>query len=366
MSRVHTVAVTIAIAAAVLGHGQVQAASPALYALSRGDPVGALRLEAADGSQRIIVPSVATITVFWASWSPESMQALQKICRSVAEGQMFRWRVLAINVNGFRLPLGDRDSLTALAGAAGCRDSVWFDPELEVLARMGVVTIPTTVITGLGSRITLAERGWSPVVEARVLSVIGPGRGPVAESTADTGLAPCAVELLKARRLHLGGRVLDATRSLGIVERSCPQAAFPLVLHAAWAWEAGDTAMARRAADAALAADSTDPWSWMARGLIHSRAGQFEVAGSYAERALTLDASFAPALRLLAVTALAREDRTAAWAAWLKLGEYNRVDPGYDFIHAALLETAHPDSALICWRQGAQRAAQVPALSGRP
>lgn len=364
--RIHWAAVVFVFVAAVWGCGQVRAANPALYTFDTGNPVGAMRLEAADGSPRLIVASVATITIFWASWSPESIQALQEISRSVAEGAMFHWRILPINVDGFRLPASDRDSLAALARAVGCRDTVWFDPGFEVLARMGVVTIPTTVMTGLGRRITLAVRGWSPAIQARLLSLIGAVAGPSGESTTDTALAPCAVEFFKARRLHWGGRMLRATRTLVGVERSCPQAAFPLVLHAAWAWEARDTAIARRAADAALAADSTDPWAWMARGLIHSRRGEFELAGSHAESAFALDASFAPALHLLASTALARGDRPAAWAAWSKLGDYNRADPEYDFIHADLLQSTHPDSALIYWRRGAERAALVPALSERP
>ncbi|HUU45773.1 MAG TPA: hypothetical protein VM118_08570 [Acidobacteriota bacterium] len=347
-----TVVVLLAVAGSL---GTVASAGgEALQWLPAGGRIGAFSLVSADGAERYVAPRGGTVIVIWASWAPASIDALKDIL-PVARQNLMHWSVLPINVDAVAPSSPRRDQISALLRAeTGYRDTVWFDPGLELFDRWGVVAVPTVLITDAGGRAVVVERGWSAHVRERVFGFMGVGDH--ASTAPDTALLRWGGRLGDIMQQWRQGRTAPATRELSPIRRSCPDWAAPRVFAAFWCWDVGDTACARNAAEKAMAADSTDPWAHTAAAVIQLRHRHYDLAARLAERAIGLDSTFAPAWSLLAQLALQDAREGDSWEALAVLGRLNPHNPAYDVIAAMLHERqGDTDSALTRWRRGLKR-----------
>jgi hypothetical protein len=319
-----------------------------------GDRVGAFSLESTDGTERGFTAG-NTVVVFCATWSPASMNELERI--SVAAGTgLIHWSVLPVCVDDYSSTPERRDEITnTMREQSGYTGPIWFDQDLELFSNWGVVAVPTVVVCDMGRQILFAERGWTEDVQRRLLAAMGKSEGDTSETAEHSESLisdHCRSDMSEAMRQRRLGRQFRAVELIGRARASCTEWVTPRVLLAYVCWASGKPYCARREAEAAFASDASDSWSVLTLAAIQLRSGQPDSAIALAGRAIALDSTLTPAWSVLGRASLATGDTAAAARTWERIRSLNRHDPGHGSIAAVLYEERRmADSAVLWWRR---------------
>ncbi|GAB4321581.1 MAG: hypothetical protein Kow0074_12630 [Candidatus Zixiibacteriota bacterium] len=111
-------------------------------------------------------PGAATVFLFWARWSESSQAALRDVSAQVGKAAM-TWRLIPVNVDS--RDIEDAEAIRQVAVSLGCRDSVVFDADWEVVRRLGLDHVPCVVLVDYGGRIEDIVYGWGPAAQERIL-----------------------------------------------------------------------------------------------------------------------------------------------------------------------------------------------------
>lgn len=119
----------------------------------------------------------ATLVLFWATWSPRSLQALSDLEVLHREFAPLGLRVVAVNVEGEKISAQDAARVTAAAQASGVTYSVALDRDLSLYADWGVGAVPSAALVDAKGTILEAFDGYPPGLSGRLEKVVAAALG---------------------------------------------------------------------------------------------------------------------------------------------------------------------------------------------
>lgn len=330
------------------------AQADSLRSLRPGGRVESFPLRSTHGDQTIWSPGAPTVFVIWANWSPQSLVALTGISRAAARAAL-HWDVMPINVDQ-RTPgpqaLARMDSL---AHKAGMSDPVYFDPDLELFSRWGVVTVPSIIVCRMDGTVEMIVDRWEATTRDRLVhGFLGTLQSRSDSVPVDT-MATCHRQLEAAAALWRYGSRDSAVTLAKSVGNACPQFATPHVLMSQWYWESCNPTAAGREARAAVHADSEDVWGWSVLAALCQRQGQSDSARIFGSRALACDSDFAPAWLTIAQADLAVGDTASTRTTLQALDHLNQHLARAEVARATLYEERGDRArAATSWRRAVE------------
>lgn len=313
----------------------------------RQQQINHARFASADGTPGIWGVGVPTIFLFWAGWSPVSVDALGEIVENL-KGAGITWRFVPVNVDA---PKPNRTSATHIVNRArelGYKDTVWVDPDLALFRQWGIDHVPTTIVVNINGEIDAVLSGWSTQARSVIIDqYLGSYTDSVSEAVSTASEERKRARYLLASAFQAG----DNGNLEQAVKRSdkaiIADTTFPLayVCLAAWRWLRGDTVGARIAAHQAIAVDPNDLWAMMAVGRIDYMHGQYQSAFDFARQCTVLDSEFVPAWELLGHSALALGDTQSADRAIDVITRFNKLDLELPVLRAGAMAATDPEGA---------------------
>jgi len=320
--------------------------------VSPGEKLNSSRLLSAEGGAAVWRPGIPSIFVFWAIWSPSSLEAFGEIVTNLKRSGI-KWRFMPINVDDPNPAPDTRTKILQQARALGYKDTVWIDDKLSLSQSWHLNCIPTVLVTSLNGEIEVAEEGWSGRVRNLIVdrylgsykdTVQSPLPAPAPERTRSLYLIAAANAAGEAGNLEQA--VKQSTKAV----TADPAFALAHVALAVWRWSRGDTLGARMAANDALRADSASPWACLAVARIENLHGNKQSAFDLMTKNLIQDTAFVPGWRLLGSVAATLNKTATASDALRRIEALNKLDWAIPVLRALIAETDEPERAAAAWR----------------
>jgi len=297
-------------------------------------------------------PGRPTLILFWATWSPESMKALNVIVQQLPKAGI-SWSFLPVNVDEKPWRRTTRQRVEAKARELGFKDPVPVDSGLVFIDQLELVTIPTLIATDLAYNVEDVVPGWNSQTANNVSKLLF-GGGDSASSKAPRARTDCERALLllgTAWQRWEDANIFGALDQVGRVTRVCSTAVYPRALSAIWRWAWPDTLRAGREAYEALRADSTDPLGWSVVAEVERRRNHPDAADQAVRRALQLDSTSSVGWVVAGRVAATAGDTTRLRQCVLALERVNRIHPGLGVLRALLKhKTGALPEAITLWR----------------
>ncbi len=203
----------------------------------------------------------ATVVVFWATWSDNSLPALRRLAaykEAIASGDL---GVVSVNVEAQAPTDVERAKVAQVAAAEHLPFPVILDRGLDRFHRFGVVAVPSTILLGGDGRVAELLIGYPLVGRDGFFRHLDEllGKVPKAARPAAKVLPKAAVRLTHlAERLLVRDRHAVALEKLAEAERIAPDFLPAYRLAARIHLAAGDAKAAAAAANRCLATASED------------------------------------------------------------------------------------------------------------
>jgi tetratricopeptide (TPR) repeat protein len=199
---------------------------------SVGDPVPPTRLFGADGGTvDLVSPGRVTLLLFWATWSPRSLEALGYLKGLPARYPSGKLSISVVNADGQRMDEQRGRNVAAALKETGFDGVSVIDPALETFNAYGIIALPTFVIVGPDGRLAGFVAGFhfsAPEEVEEVLDRLIP-REPVRQAGEARIVPPPPVprngadaQLSLAREALRAGRTQDAIEGLSEAVRRDP------------------------------------------------------------------------------------------------------------------------------------------------
>lgn len=242
------------------------------------------------------------IVVFWATWSPRSINQLEDMKILKNTYSMAPLEVIAVNVDAPELSPGTRVKIDEIVKTLDAPFYVIIDSNLEKFYQYGVIAVPSTAVVDTSGVIRYDPAGYSPrvhdLIEDSIKSFLG-----MEVSSADVIAEPenppdpRAIRYLNlAYNLKKTGMYERALSNLEQALTADSNFAAPFIM-------AGEIYIdLERIDDAgdsyhrAISLDSNNVKSWAGLGRTHILSGEYGEAIEILKRALIIDESYAPAL----------------------------------------------------------------------
>lgn len=148
--------------------------------LPTGSPARDFTLETLDGMPvRLFeqLGSEATVVVFWAAWSPRSVEVLADLQTLYGKYGPERLRVIGVNVEHEGWDPSEAFKVAAVAEDAGATYPVVLDKDLSTFSRYGFTVVPSSVLTDSEGRVLSVLQGYPDMGRGafrdRVLETLG-------------------------------------------------------------------------------------------------------------------------------------------------------------------------------------------------
>lgn len=294
----------------------------------------------------------ATLLLFWATWSPQSLKALKAILAKAPQSGI-SWNVLAVNVDRREWNPSLKAKIEAKAREVGYKGPVLIDSGLVLFDQLGLVSVPTVVASNLSGDVDELLSGWSRRNSHLVLNNLLSKVDTLSKS-ASRPMDTCDVLLRSLGLAWLQWEQSNTIRALQQVARSvrvCSTSAYPYALSAVWRWANGDRNSATHEAVRACAVDSSDAWGWLALAEIERRRARVDQCRDALARALAIDTALAPGWIIAGKLAADVQDTVMMQKSLQALQRVSRIDPGYPVLNALYLQmTGNWAEAAKVWR----------------
>jgi len=308
---------------------------PALL-IDAGDRVGVMRLSTLDTrSDSILAPGPPTVYLFWATSSSASIQALGDLAAWTARTSV-RWRFVPLNIDARTPAEADAARTVTIARTSGYKDDpVWIDSGLAVSKRIGLVSVPTTIVCELGGRVQSVERGWDHSVTERLKTLFGQiGDPPATGAEPDTAQIRCDAYIAELRRLFGMGRYLMASELIRRRRDDCIGTALPHVYAALACFQTQSLPCLRAAVGAARRHAPHSPLTSLLQSALAFYDDKMDTCLQHAADAISMDSTLAPAWGLLGKAALASNDTAQSARALSALEQINPYHPTLELLRA--------------------------------
>lgn len=120
----------------------------------------------------------ATLMIFWASWSPRSLEALADFQKLYAEnGTKGDLEIIAVNVEQQSPSKAQIEMAKSLADEAGVKYKLAMDENLSIYNQLGVVAVPSALLTDKNGKILEVLDGYPPdqsvVFKNKTIEMVG-------------------------------------------------------------------------------------------------------------------------------------------------------------------------------------------------
>ncbi len=275
----------------------------------------------------------AVVIVFWATWSPRSVQLLDDLKQMTADMADPRLQVLAVNVDGQMISRAGQAAITDLVGSLELPYPVILDADLVLFHTFGVIAVPSAAVLDREHVLRADPAGYSLVVRqalADSISVLLGHRIQQAAAVLRRGYRPQA----RAQRYYNKGVRLVARGMLEHALRDAEKAAAadtlfssPHALRGRILLALGQPEEAVRSFGRAAELDSASVSAQAGWGRALFRLDRLPAAQLHLEQALALDPAYVPALLDLAACLDEQQDTAGAAARLQEALELNPRDP---------------------------------------
>ncbi len=273
------------------------------------------------------------VVVFWATWSPRSLDELRDLKKTVAEFPDLPFRILAVNADGQTLSAPERDAIVGLVTELDLPFPVIIDEGLEILYQYGVMAMPSTAIIDSTGTLRFGPSGYSyathDLIVDSIMTLLGlaePREGLVI----DAGYRPnkkagryCNMALQQFLRRQYE----QAIKNLDMARAADSGFAQPYTLRGEIYLELDSLDLAIEAFGQAVGLDSGSVPARTGLGIAFLRSGQLGSARAGLNGALTIDSEYTPAVLNLGLCLAELGDTVAAFELVEKARDLNERDP---------------------------------------
>jgi Tfp pilus assembly protein PilF/thiol-disulfide isomerase/thioredoxin len=318
--------------------------------------------EAGEGSE-------VTLILFWASWSPRSLELLRDMKDVAGQYEDKGFRVIAVNVDGQDPSPMVLQEITRTTVELDLPFPVVVDEGLKIFYAYGVIAVPSLALIDGSGELRYGPSGYSYVVRDRIVDstevLLGlRDAGELAVLTQGYKPKPKA-----SRYYRLGQRLASqdlyerALENLDVAVMedegfSSPHNLKGQIQLALGKWDAAAGNFAR-----AVDIDSTlvAAWAGWGRSLLHQDLN--EEAADRLTRALDLDNTYTPALVDLAECRIREGKSDEAWVLFQSARELNPRDPELLFSMGKFLEgKGEYTSAVFIYRTAVEQLVTLPII----
>jgi len=274
-----------------------------------------------------------TIVVFWATWSPRSIEQLQDMNRLKSEYPGKAIKIVGVNVDAPRITPDIRTQINQTVTSLDLQFPVIIDKDLKIFYKYGVIAVPSTAIIDTSGTVRYDPGGYGMLIRDIIVDSVKAFLGLVDATLQDTlpqGYQPAKKSsryFNLALNLKQTGMYDRALENLELSHQADSLFAAPFTMMGEILYEQGklEEALAAYLHGISLDSGSVALWAGWGRTLLMS--GDTVDARNKLERALALDSSYTPALMDLGLC-LAYQDSTEKALELLKhAAEMNRGDP---------------------------------------
>lgn len=316
-----------------------------------------------DGSEVMLI-------VFWASWSPRSLELLQDLKDLSAQYGEHGFKVIAVNVDGQQpSPMAIKD-IKQKTVELDLPFPVVVDEGLKTFYAYGVIAVPSIALVDGAGHLRYGPSGYSYTIRDRIVDSTEVLLG-LRETGDQTILAQGYKPKPKASRYyHLGQRMASQElyeRALGNLDKaveedsgfSSPHNLKGQIQLALGNWEAAEGDFAKAVE---LDPKLTAAWAGWGRALLRQDRGG-EAAVKLAT-ALELDDTYTPALVDLAECMARAGDLDEAWRLYEAARELNPRDPELLFsLGRFLRDKGNTNEAVTAYRTAIEQLVTLPILN---
>jgi peroxiredoxin/Tfp pilus assembly protein PilF len=290
------------------------------------------------------------IVVFWATWSPRSIEQLKDMNKLKAEFSGEAIEIVAVNVDAPKISAATQAQITETISTLDLKFPVIIDQDLKIFYTYGVIAVPSTAIIDTTGTVRYDPSGYGMIIKDIIADSVKAYLGLVPATLQDTlprGYQPqkkSARYYNLALNLKQSGMYDRALENLELAHQADTLFAAPLTLMGEIMLKQGKLDEAKAAYSQAAILDSTGVTIWAGWGRVLLQGGENEAAREKLDRALLIDSTFTPALIDFGLC-LAREDRiNEAIESLLQAADLNRGDPMIQYYLGQIYKLSGKDS----------------------
>jgi tetratricopeptide (TPR) repeat protein len=275
----------------------------------------------------------AVIVVFWATWSPRSLELLKDMKDLVNDHPEHAVKVVAVNVEGQSISAASRKAIDQALDALALPFPVILDPDLGLFNAYGVIAIPSTAVLDREHILRSGPSGYSLMVQDAITDTVMALMGLREELAAEVlsvGYRP------NNRALRYYNMAVQMTNK-GLLERALDNAgkaasydtmfSSPHSLSGLLLLEIGEGEKAEAAYSKAVELNGDSVVALTGWGHSLLELGRLEEAQVKLEAALSRDAAYTPTLLYLARCRQGQDDLAGAEKHLMAAMELNPRDP---------------------------------------
>jgi thioredoxin-like negative regulator of GroEL len=174
-------AITFVLVALVLATPTIPAAFKKV-AIGEPPPPFTLRgIDGGDHSSGDLLAGKVTVVLFWATWSPRSLETLEDLAslsESLGPGS---FQTVAINAEHPEITRGDMEKIKAAVKDAGSQALVLVDDGLTVFSDYGTMALPSMLVVDKRGKVTFAMAGYPTTMRSDLTEAVKLALGLVTE-----------------------------------------------------------------------------------------------------------------------------------------------------------------------------------------
>lgn len=243
-----------------------------------------------------------TIVVFWATWSPRSIEQLRDMNELRNEYPGKAIEIVAVNVDAPQISATVRAQITEIVKSMDLQIPVIIDEELKIFYTYGVIAVPSTAIIDTAGTVRYDPGGYGMRIKDVIVDSVKAFLGLATATLQDT-LPPGYEPSKKSARyynlalnLKQTGMYDRALENLELSRQADSLFAAPVALMGEILFQQGKLDEARAAYSRGASLDSTGVAIWAGWGRTLLLSGDSIAAREKLEKALALDENYTPAL----------------------------------------------------------------------
>jgi len=161
-------------------------ASPSIPAafkkVAMGEAPPAFTLRGLDGSEHSsgdLLPGKVTVIVFWATWSPRSLEVLADLTTLAGELEGESFQAVAINAEHPEITRGDQEKIKELT--TGSLALILLDDGLKSFSEYGTMALPSMLVCDKAGKVVFSMAGYPTTMRTDLPDAVKRALGLVAE-----------------------------------------------------------------------------------------------------------------------------------------------------------------------------------------
>ncbi len=317
--------------------------------------------------------SEVVLIVFWATWSPRSMDLLSDLKEMSEQYRDHEFRVIAVNVDGQKPSPIKMKEISRKSVELDLPFPIVVDEGLKIFYAYGVIAVPSIALVDGSGQLRYGPSGYSYTIRDRIVDSTEVLLG-LREAGSIASLAPVYRPTPKASRYYHLGRKLASQRlyerALGNLDKAVEEDtgfSSPFNLKGQIQLTMGHWDEAERNFARAVELDSTSVAAMAGWGRSLLRLDRVDEAAAKLSDALDIDDTYVPALVDLAECRTREGNLDEAWSLYEAAQDLNPRDPDLLFhLGRFLRQRGDSSSAVAVYKTAIEQLVTLPILESAP